>query len=165
VTIVVKVSEWYENWHSKAASKPHHYYYALTAEGAYVEATLKQEAGFSFGERIEFSTLDYPTIGKNPDFSPLSHQDHAEAHEVNGQAIAKGWRAKQKLERESREKDFRLANKSLDGMNLTEPGSFLEKWFARQIYHSPLSDTELAQIFRQRNETIMTKEEIYQKFL
>jgi len=100
MTIIVKVSEWHENGHNGATTKAIHFYYALAENGSYKKATPKQEAGFSFGERIEFVKLDYPIIGKNANFSPLTIQDHAEAHEVSSQAIAKGWRVKQKFERD-----------------------------------------------------------------
>jgi len=100
MTIIVKVSEWHENQHNGAITKAAHFYYSLNNDGKYKKASPKQEAGFSFGERIEFANFDYPIIGKNANFSALSIQTHAEAHEVSSQAIAKGWRVKQKHERD-----------------------------------------------------------------
>ena len=100
MTIIVKVSEWHENGHNGATTKAVHFYYALAENGEYKKATPKQTAGFSFGERIEFTKLDYPITSENKNFSPLNLKCHAEAHDVNSKAIVKGWRIKQSFERD-----------------------------------------------------------------
>ena len=100
MTIIVKISEWHENQHNGAITKAAHFYYKLNNDGTYAKATPKQTAGFSFGERIEFVKLDYPIVGGNANFSALMLQTHAEAHEVSSKSVNKGWRVKQKFERD-----------------------------------------------------------------